>query len=379
MTINITKQPKKMKKDISLYSTDIAPKSPLAPQPIQPDETERSAPKPSAGADGLDLYKQDLINPQDPNTVFMDEIHKAVSEKNYKSLLQSDIAAYNLKMNAQKYLDNSLAAQGLGTQGYGTTAHLGVENQAQNLYAQNLENYHQNESDALLEAQQRKEQEDKQAKAEAEAKDTEMDNQLFNYLQETDGSDEQIAEQMDNYGYVQANDGRWYKKNEQGAPDFSSPASNYIQGIISYMRRQTSKQTGSYGTESTNSEVANAQDFLKNYATSKDENGNPTGYGSVEELRKARVNVGDDSRQDSMSYAVGHELDYLEKQLKGGYVKDGTLFKLQAGADKMEAYLVLYLGGKLYIVSSSDDETEGGEVDTKYKQYTGTKTEIIGK
>lgn len=130
--------------------------------------------------------------------IYLDEIQKAASEKNYKTLLQSDIAAYNLKMNTQKYLNNNLAASGLNTQGYGTSAHTGVENAAQNLYAENLANYNEAEQTAQTAAEER-----------ADAKSTENDNQLVTYLQYSDGSDEQIANYMANYGYTKGEDGVW--------------------------------------------------------------------------------------------------------------------------------------------------------------------------
>lgn len=347
------------KKNYGLYMENNIPQTPVATQ------SAPSNPTPSESGGNYGLYGQEVSPQQDLDTVFMDEIHKAVSEKNYKNFLQSNIAAYNLKMNARKYLGNTLASQGLGSQGYGTTAHIGVENQAQNLYAQNLENYHQNELDALTEAKQRQ-----------ETNLLEKDKELAEYLGKTDGSDDQIAAQMSNYGYVQAQDGLWYKKDAEGKPDKSSPAPNFITGMITYMKQQgtTAPQ---YGSTATDSEIANAQNFLKAYAVGKDENGNPTGYDSVADLRGIKVHTGDDSKTDeTLGYIVNDELKTLENRLNGGNIKDGTLFKLQNGGDKHEAYLILYLGGKLYLVSTSDDETEGGEVATKYNEYTGNKVEI---
>ena len=321
------------------------------------------------------LYGRDLTS-DNPENVFMDEIHKAVSEKNYKSLLQSNVAAYNLKKNAQKYLKDSLDAQGLGTQGYGTTAHLGIENQAQNLYAQNLENYSQRETDALTEAQERKRAEEEAEQAKLEAEWQRKDNELVTFLQGTDGSDEQIAARMDNYGYVLANDGHWYKKDADGNPDMSAPASEYIQNYVEYVKDNGKVAEALYGQTATKDAVTNAQNFLKAYAANKDADGNPTAYDSVDALREAQVKNKDDSSTDSMNNVVGNELSQLKKQIEGNYVKDGTLFKLQRKSGMKEAYLVLYLGGKLYIVSTSDDETEGGEVAAKYNQYTGPKTEL---
>ncbi len=354
------------KKAVGLYSDNPVskPQNPVVPTSRgQSDQTNN-----------YDLYQQDLTVEQDPNSVYMDEIQKALHDKNYKALLQSDIAAYNLKMNTQKYLDQNLAAQGLNSQGYGTSAHVGVENQAQNLYAQNLENYNQNEADYLAEAQERKA--NKEAQDELELQENEK--QLITYLQGTDGSDEQIAEQMSNYGYVQAEDGRWYRKDANGNPDMGSPASDYVNGMITYMKN-TGDSGAAYGSQASNKEIANAQSFLNAYGVGRDADGNVLSYGSVSDLRRASVSAEDDSKTKAMKDVVANELDYLEKQIQGGYVKDGTLFKLQRGSGSKEAYLVLYLGGKFYIVSSSDDETEGSEVANKYNQYTGPKTEIADK
>lgn len=354
----------------ALYSQDLN-KAKETVDPITPSSSVGTS---NNGSNNYDLYQQDLTVEQDPNSVYMDEIQKALHDKNYKALLQSDIAAYNLKMNTQKYLDQNLAAQGLNSQGYGTSAHVGVENQAQNLYAQNLENYNRNEADYLAEAQERKT--NKEAQDELELQENEK--QLITYLQGTDGSDEQIAEQMSNYGYVRAEDGRWYRKDANGNPDMGSPASDYVNGMITYMKN-TGDSGAAYGSQASNKEIANAQSFLNAYGVGRDADGNVLSYGSVSDLRRASVSAEDDSKTKAMKDVVANELDYLEKQIQGGYVKDGTLFKLQRGSGSKEAYLVLYLGGKFYIVSSSDDETEGSEVANKYNQYTGPKTEIADK
>ena len=318
-----------------------------------------SAPVNDGGAtpSSKELYGGGGSEEIDPRTVYFDEIQKAASEKNYKTLLQSDIAAYNLKMGTQKHLDNYLAGQGLGTQGYGTTAHVGVENQAQNLYAQNLENYNEAEQTAFSEAQERQ-------KSEA----TESDNQLVTFLQYSNGSDDSIAGYMDQYGYAQGKDGKWYRKDENGNPDQSQPASAYIQAAIQSAKENVTT-TPSYGISQEKAQ-SNADAFLEAYKT------DGQGY-SIDDLKNLEVNANDNKETKTLSAVVGNEIEYLRKNAQ--YYQDGTLIKLERGSGAHEAYLVIYIGGKFYLVSSDDNEQDGGQVATRYNEYNGPKVEIKGK
>ena len=342
--------------------------------------TGNSAPVNAGGTNpsNKELYGGGGSDDIDPSTVYLDEIQKAASEKNYKTLLQSDIAAYNLKMGTQKYLNNALAAKGLGTQGYGTSAHVGVENQAQNLYAQNLENYNEAEATALSEAQARQKEEEEKTIAEAKAEATESDNQLVTFLQYSDGSEESVAGYMDKYGYVQGGDGYWYKKDKDGKPDTSQPASAYVMAAVQSATENASSGAPTYGSESSNTVTQGAQNALTQWASSYsgiDKNG----YGSVSDLRSAVVGRVDNEQTGTLESVIKNELDYLEARINTGTIADGTLFKLQRGSGRGEAYLVLYYGGRLYIVSDDDREQEGYQVSSRYSQYQGPKEEIIGK
>lgn len=304
----------------------------------------------------------------DPSAVYMDEIEAAAHDKNYKALLDADIAAYQLKMNTQKYLENGLAAQGLGNQGYGTSAHVGVENTAANLYAQNLENFNQAESEEHTAAIGRQ-----------EAASTESDNQLVTFLQYSDGSSESIAGYMDKYGYVQGDDGNWYKKGDDGKADMSKPASNYVQSAIqSATENAAANGSADYSANSDPNVVSGAQNALQNWG-SKYSGINTNGYASVSDLRQAVVGNRDNSTTDKLQNIVTNELNYLEARINTGTIADGTLFKLQRGNGFGEAYLVLYLGGKLYIVSDDDREQGEYQVSSRYNAYQGPKEEIKGK
>lgn len=200
------------------------------------------------------------------NDDYLDEIHEAASQKNYKALLQNDIARYNLKLGEQKYLENSLASQGLASQGYGSTAHIGVENQAANLYAQNQENYNQTEQDLLLQAQERQ-----------KAAANESDNQLATFLQYSDGSDEAISRYMGNYGYTKNEEGKWVDKDgkeaspyilssvqsagEQVASGTKTPA-KFIEGAIASNARTKGADVETW-IENNNDDTARVWSYVK--------------------------------------------------------------------------------------------------------------------
>lgn len=80
-------------------------------------------------------------------SVYQDSMTKALQDQNYKSFFDSAIQIYNMKSNADKYLSNELAAKGLGTQGYGSTAAAGVHSDAMNMYARNLDSYNRTEQE----------------------------------------------------------------------------------------------------------------------------------------------------------------------------------------------------------------------------------------
>ena len=286
------------------------------------NEAETEVANPNANRGNYDMPR---LPEQDPNTVYLDEIQKAAAEKNYKALLQSDIAAYNLKLQTQKYLDNSLAAQGLNTQGYGTSAHLGANNQAANLYAQNLENYNANNLNLTAEAVERQ-------KTAQEAALTEADNQLVTYLSNSDGSAESIATYMNNYGYVQGKDGKWYRKDENGNPDLAQPASAYIQSAVQYAQE--------YG----NDESVINENYTK-YAGLIADGKQGEGY-SIDELQ-AKLAIAKGSPDYGDEYIKNSGWGEVFEKLDNGTLKDGTVIHIKASGKGNESYVV-YINGVFY-------------------------------
>lgn len=127
------------------------------------------------------------------SSVYDDALAKAKREQNYKSYYNTAIQAYNMKNRAQKYLDNALASQGLNTQGYGSSAHVGINNEALNLYAQAQSDYNNNEMQITEDAINRYDQ-----------KQTEQDNQLITFIQNAidNGDKDAINKYLQNYGYL---------------------------------------------------------------------------------------------------------------------------------------------------------------------------------
>lgn len=306
----------------------------------------------------------------DPSSVYMDEIQKATVEKNYKTLLKSDIAAYNLKMNTQKYLNNSLAAQGVGTQGYGTSAHIGAENNASQLYAENQENFNDAEATAASEAQTR-----------ADTAGTENDNQLVTYLQYSDGSDEQIAEYMKSYGYTQQSDGTWKDSN-------GNQPSSYVKSAIYSAKNGSSSSSSTVKVDSTSSTAYdgskygtdqmadNGVGFVNAYKSSYD-GVSSDGY-TTENVKSLTVGNKDNTSTDTLKNIVGDEVQLMINYVKDGKASDGTLFRLQRGSGYGEAYLVMYVNGKFYLCSDDDREQDGNQVSNRYNQYTGSKVYFKG-
>ena len=343
---------------VNPYTRTVQPESNTIKRPLTDGGVETQTPrKPSVA----DYYAGPTLPQQDPNAVYMDEIQRAMSEKNYKALMQSDIAAYNLKLNTQKYLDNMLAQQGLNSQGYGTSAHVGVENNAANLYAQNLENYNANERQGLLEAQERQ---NKNA--------TESDNQLVTYLSYSDGSDSSIAGYMDKYGYEQKN-GVWVSK------ETGEPAPAYIQAAVQSAKENGGQTSADYSNIDASTPTGSvALDFLKNAPRYDGVDAN--GYASIDGLSRAEVGAEDNTKTKELKDIVAWELDSLRDYIaKNGASADGTLFKLERSAGHGEAYLVLYVGGKFYIVSNDDRQEAGYPLSEAYNAYSGNKVTFSGR
>lgn len=186
----------------------------------------------------LELYKEPIQkNP------YEDTISKVQRDQNYKSFYNSALQLYNLKSKTNKYLNNHMAESGMNTQGYGTSVQAGVNNQAINLYAQNEENYANNEQTITDEAARR-----------YENKQTESDNQLITFLQNdvVNGDSEAVNKHMANYGYMIMNEDGSYSYTAKW-DSLDSDRKAYIQSILDGNSNKTVNTGGAF--DYTNSKV----------------------------------------------------------------------------------------------------------------------------
>ena len=130
-------------------------------------------------------------NNQGASDIYQDSIKKALDDQNYKYYFDQVLQAYNVKKNTEKQLNNELAAQGFNTQGYGTSANIGIQNAAMNTYNDLFKNYNANKLQIESDAQQR-----------LENKNAELDNQLVTFITNSDGTDTSINKILANYGYM---------------------------------------------------------------------------------------------------------------------------------------------------------------------------------
>ena len=153
----------------------------------------------------MDNYARTLYSNPDKDEekdVYDDALAKAERDQNYKTYYNNAIQLYNMKLNTQKYLNNSLAQQGLATSGYGTSAHAGVNNNAMNLYSKNLSDYNTAELNTTANAMTR-----------YQAKQDQIDAEFTTYIQDalSQGDMELFNKYMQNYGYLDE-DGNYTEK-----------------------------------------------------------------------------------------------------------------------------------------------------------------------
>lgn len=336
------------------------------------------------------LQKRAEASERDPSSweeYYQSEALKAAREENYKLLLNNQMSLYNLKRNSEKNLANELAAQGLGTQGYGTSANVGLSNEYMRQLSEARSDYDEEERDLNLQEAQYEAEREEQDKAEAEQDAIETDNQLYQFLSAAGGDEEKINRYMQIYGYGKDEaKGKWYKTNEDGSLNYDQPASSYLEAAI-YGATNGSTSTGEYDAKYA------LENWAANYGGFKNQtdgwqqstaSSNNSGF-TFDELSNMKVNYHDNEygpdkddkgKERDLEWLIGNELDKMESLCSSGAVENGTLFKLTRKSDKKEAYLVLWYNGKYYLVSDNDDEQAGGQVDVKYQQFTGPKYEF---
>lgn len=307
-----------------------------------------------------ELYEEVIVKPQPPKTepnvlarpqvvettpeikANEDKIAQYLKDQNYKELFNTKVQLYNAKNQAQKYYQNEMQAQGVGTQGYGSTVGAGIENQAINLYGQ-----------ADIAAADKNLQIEADALAREEAKLTEADNQLIQYISSAGGDSALIDTYLQNYGYKDAN-GNWTEQWENA--DASRKA--YIQSMIDNALSQqntmpkelTPEQFGQVSQQWKFSDGYNYDDF-KDLAT------NDLGNKSEKTFDKT----------------YGDEIERMKKLVDSGQVANGTAFVLTNGNGDT-SYVVVYNG--MYMVvpalqgNNFINQYGGSVIQIKYKENT---------
>ena len=121
---------------------------------------------------------------------------EALANKNYKDYLSSSMQLFNYRNRANKYLANSLASQGLNSQGYGSTLASGIDNNVINAYTNIANSYN--------EAQQQVVQDYlNTANENAIERDNQLATFITNDINTTGGQN--VNKYLQNYGYMDEN------------------------------------------------------------------------------------------------------------------------------------------------------------------------------
>lgn len=204
---------------------------------------------------------------------YLDEYQRLADAKDYSTLLDKAISDYNMKVQTQKYMNNTLANSGLDNSGYAQSMQAGTQNAYMNLlgtdYSAYAQSIAQNENDAL----------DRQK---------ETDEQLVTYLNAAQDA-AQVASVMSNYGYTRKDNGQWVDRN-------GNPASSYVSAMA---------------------DLANAN----NGAGGK-------GY-TLDEI--AQISSGDNYGSGTMNDTYGNELQAIRNKANRNELKPNEVIMLQSG------------------------------------------------
>lgn len=268
-----------------------------------------------------------------------DKIEQYLKEQNYKELFNAKVQLYNAKNQAQKYYQNELQAQGVGTQGYGSTVGAGIENQAINLYGQ-----------ADIAAADKNLQIESDALARQEAKLTEADNQLIQYISSSGGDSALIDTYLQNYGYKDAN-GNWTEQWENA--DASRKA--YIQSMIDNAQNQPSGTPKTLTPEQFG-QVKQQWNFSDGHI--------------FDDLKNLQTNDLGGKSDKTFGKTYGDEIERMQKLVSSGQAANGTAFVLTNGNGDT-SYVVVY--NDMYMVVPA---LQGNNF---VNQYSGSVVQITHK
>lgn len=269
-----------------------------------------------------ELYLSDQGNGEDKggdanlDSVYEDAMSRSIKTQNYKDFYNAAIQNRVFEQNSQKYLNNTLASQGLNNMGYGTSMMAGITNAANN---RSSEAY-----DAYLQANR---------EADQAALSRQEDN-IDSLLQEIAAGGERSAELnqfLVNAGYM-------------------DPDGNY--------------------TESFNALTPAQQARIKNamaIANAAKGNTGESATGISLDALKART-FGDDRDAQTMDAKFNYELTALNNAVNNGNIKAGEVVKMTNSNTGETAYVRYNADGTYNIVTEDDynkaeskSEVKGGK------------------
>ena len=260
------------------------------------------------------------------DSVYEDAMSRSIKTQNYKDFYNTAIQNRVFEQNSQKYLNNTLANQGLNNMGYGTSMMAGITNAANNRAS--------GAYDAYLQANREADQ----------AALSRQEDDIDSLLQEITAGGERSAELnqfLVNAGYMDT-DG------------------NYTESFNALTPAQQARIKNAMA-------VANA---------SQGNTGKSEAGVSLETL--AGSTYGDDANAKTMSEKFRDELIALQNAANNGSLKEGDAIVIRNGNDGSEAYLVYNSDGTFsqisaeqYNASNQKKSVTGGKWDNKTVATSG--------
>lgn len=253
---------------------------------------------------------------------------KLLKEQNYTALANNLISNYNMKMNSQRYLQNSLASIGVANSGYGSTAQIGINTTAANNAATALQNYWATQDKINADLATRN-----------DAKQTESDNQLAAFITNYGNGDKaKIDSFFQDYGYKDAN-GNWTDKFNQ----LDASRQSYFRSL-----ENASVDTS---LQSSDSGIRYGDKLLSDYLGA-----NSIPVYDYEGLKSSKWGAGEGARNTLADgkNGVKTELEMMQAGIEGGQYRSGDVFKLtNKGGNNGGGWstYVLYYQGKYYRVN----------------------------
>lgn len=271
-----------------------------------------------------DDLEQEMSGPTKQDQV--NEYYDLANKQNYSALLDREIQLENAKAAALKHTQNTINGAGFGTQGYGSSAQLGIENdylramnEAQGDYQAGVQSTEQSRRSELLGLE-------------------EQGFQNVSSLMSQTTSQERLDELMAMYGYVDPKTGEWTKPENMSQEDWNQL--RYLYGLQS--DAIANNQQPSYATYGSIDQLG-AASYIR-----KDGNAGTLAEHYAEEIKSiwAYASRGDYSDGDTIAVTNGEgDTVYLQWTSNGfrmvnksEYDKAENKYTLARGKNKNNVY-----------------------------------------